>query len=225
MSQQIYPCGAATFLDTDFPALGSTLQKRRKEAYMRGISKPFLREVPQAGPGASKLLQNGLSSSIHVPSTIIPNCPSSKERHGASSSKDKSSLQPPSATTELSCPTYAQVLSQSSLTKPSQSEHQDELKQQVAHILARHPEGMSLFQFRAAYSTTYQNHLPLGNASSAKQRLLEMSDIVCVKGYGVQTLILPVSPEEPSTKPGPPVLSTTENAAMILATAVLQLDF
>ncbi|XP_077169954.1 uncharacterized protein LOC143825650 [Paroedura picta] len=221
------------------PHVQSRVESTKKVAPPRatpgvgGISKPLFREDTKAGPGASRLLQNGLPSGIPVPSAVIPKCPSSKEKHGASSGKEKSAPQPhsdipaqqlnthqlggQSVTGKSSCPTYAQVLSQSSLTKPSQSEHQDELKQQVAHILARHPEGMSLFQFRAAYSTTYQNHLPLGNASSAKQRLLEMSDIVCVKGCGVQTLILPVSPEEPSTKPGPPVCSTVENAAMVVA--------
>ncbi|XP_048374176.1 uncharacterized protein LOC125445258 isoform X2 [Sphaerodactylus townsendi] len=113
---------------------------------------------------------------------------------------------------ELPCPTDSQLLSTSS-TSPC-SEHLDELKQQVAHILSRHPEGMSLFQFRAAYSATYQHHLPLGNASSAKQRLLEMSDIVCMKGCGVQTLLLPVSPAEPPTKSGPRISSKVENGAI-----------
>ncbi|KAL8176285.1 UNVERIFIED_CONTAM: hypothetical protein K2H54_030123, partial [Gekko kuhli] len=201
-----------------------------------GISKPVFREGTKAGPGASAPLQNGLRSSKPAPSTVIPNHPFSKEQHGASSGKDKSSSQPhshipaqqsracqfggPSAAGELSRPTDAQVLSKSSMTKPSHPEHLDELKQQVAQILARHPEGMSLFQFRVAYSIAYQHHLPLGNASSAKQRLMEMSDIVFMKGYGVQTLILPVSPEEPPTKPGPPVFSREENAAVVLADAL-----
>ncbi|XP_060111668.1 uncharacterized protein LOC132583936 [Heteronotia binoei] len=195
-----------------------------------GISKPCFRQVTEAGPGALRPLQNGLHSGIPVPFTIVPNHPSFKEQLGASSDEDSSSSQPhsdipaqqssvcqfggPSAAREVSRPIDAQVPSKSSLTH---SEHLDELKQQVAHILARHPEGMSLFQFRATYSMTYQHHLPLGNASSAKQRLLEMSDIVSMKGCGVQTLLLPVSPEEPPPKLGPPVFSRVENAAMVLA--------
>ncbi|XP_025063562.1 uncharacterized protein LOC102384528 isoform X1 [Alligator sinensis] len=68
-----------------------------------------------------------------------------------------------------------------------------ELKQNVASILAQHPQGISVFQFRAAYSATYQHPLPLGPAASAKQRLAEMPDVVRIQGYGVQTLLLPVS--------------------------------
>ncbi|KYO23540.1 hypothetical protein Y1Q_0010103 [Alligator mississippiensis] len=48
-------------------------------------------------------------------------------------------------------------------------------------------------KFRAAYSATYQHPLPLGPAASAKQRLAEMPDVVRIQGYGVQTLLLPVS--------------------------------
>ncbi|XP_025063529.1 uncharacterized protein LOC102383801 isoform X2 [Alligator sinensis] len=73
-----------------------------------------------------------------------------------------------------------------------------ELKQNVAGILAQHPQGMSLFHFKQAYSTTYQHSLPLGLVASAKQRLAEMPDVVRIQGYGVQTLLLPVADSSPT---------------------------
>lgn len=90
----------------------------------------------------------------------------------------------------------------SNLTKDQSSKDLEEVKRQVARILAAHPEGMSLFQLRAAYSATYQQHLPLGNASSASQRLLEMPDVVHLEGCGVQTLLLPVLAAASPVKPG-----------------------
>ncbi|XP_077773347.1 uncharacterized protein LOC114583091 isoform X3 [Podarcis muralis] len=103
---------------------------------------------------------------------------------------------------------------ESNLRNSQPSKDLEELKQRVAHILAMHPEGMSLFQFRAAYSTAYQQHLPLGNASSAKQCLLEMPDIVRLEGCGVQTLLLPVSAKASPVKSNQPVPSEVENAAV-----------
>ncbi|KAJ7313816.1 hypothetical protein JRQ81_005539 [Phrynocephalus forsythii] len=103
----------------------------------------------------------------------------------------------------------------SSLIKDQPAKDLEELKRQVAHILARHPEGMSLFQFRAAYSATYQEHLPLGNASSAKQCLLKMPDVVQLKGCGVQTLLLPVSLAAPAAKSGQPASSAVEKTPTV----------
>ncbi|XP_054849142.1 uncharacterized protein LOC129338728 isoform X2 [Eublepharis macularius] len=198
-----------------------------------GVSKPSFIFGDVSVPEI--LAQKRSQASIPVPFTAIPIHPFSKEHHGASSGEAKSSFQAPSdipaqpssaghfggppPARELSCPTDAQLLSQSSLTKPPHFEDlsEQQVKRQVARILAMHPEGMSLFQFRAAYSITFQHPLPLGNASSAKQRLLEMSDIVCMKGYGVQTLLLPVSPEELPPKLGLPVVSRVENAARVPA--------
>ncbi|XP_026575009.1 mucin-17-like [Pseudonaja textilis] len=91
----------------------------------------------------------------------------------------------------------------------------DELKQQVAQILAKYPRGISLFQFRIVYSATFKQHFPVGNASSTKQRLLEMPDTVYIKGHGVQTLLLPVSPDVSPAKPGQPASSKVENVAVV----------
>ncbi|KYO23532.1 germ cell-specific 1-like protein 2 isoform A [Alligator mississippiensis] len=73
-----------------------------------------------------------------------------------------------------------------------------ELKQNVAGILAQHPQGMSLFHFKQAYSAAYQHSLPLGLVALAKQRLAEMPDVVRIQGYGVQTLLLPVADSSPT---------------------------
>ncbi|ETE60603.1 SPAPB15E9.01c, partial [Ophiophagus hannah] len=91
----------------------------------------------------------------------------------------------------------------------------DELKQQVAQILAKHPRGISLFQFRIVYSATFKQHFPVGDASSTKQRLLEMPDTVHVKGHGVQTLLLPVSPDVSPAKPGQSTSSKVEHVAVV----------
>ncbi|XP_038237043.2 uncharacterized protein LOC119846889 [Dermochelys coriacea] len=72
-----------------------------------------------------------------------------------------------------------------------------ELKQKVVAILAGHPGGMSLFQFRAAYSAAHQHPLPLGRTASTKQRLAQMPDVVRMQGCGVQMLLLPVDPNGP----------------------------
>ncbi|XP_034991754.2 nascent polypeptide-associated complex subunit alpha, muscle-specific form isoform X1 [Zootoca vivipara] len=107
-----------------------------------------------------------------------------------------------------------QLPRESNLMNSQPSKDLEELKKRVAHILAMHPEGMSLFQFRAAYSAAYQQHLPLDNASSAKQCLLEMPDIVRLEGCGVQTLVLPVSAKVSPVKSNQPVPSEVENAAV-----------
>ncbi|XP_033025484.1 uncharacterized protein LOC117058426 [Lacerta agilis] len=136
------------------------------------------------------------------PSSILPHQPSAWQSGGPSPlakevhSRDN---QPPR---------------ESNLMNSQPSKDLEELKQRVAHILAMHPEGMSLFQFRAAYSAAYQQHLPLGNASSAKQCLLEMPDIVRLEGCGVQTLLLPVSAKVSPVKSNQPVPSEVENAAV-----------
>ncbi|XP_067388814.1 uncharacterized protein [Emydura macquarii macquarii] len=78
-----------------------------------------------------------------------------------------------------------------------------ELKRKVGDILAGHPGGMSLFQLRAAYSASHQHPLPLGHTASTRQRLAQMPDVVRIQGYGVQTLLLPVAPDEPpGAEPG-----------------------
>lgn len=80
---------------------------------------------------------------------------------------------------------------------PQPSEDLTELKWKVGQILAGHPEGMSLFQFRAAYSAAHQHPLPLGHTASTKQRLAQMPDVVRIQGFGVQALLLPVTPDGP----------------------------
>ncbi|XP_053118745.1 uncharacterized protein LOC128330242 isoform X2 [Hemicordylus capensis] len=170
------------------------------------------------------------TKSLPVPSTTIPNCPSSWELSGTSGkTKNSSPLHsdvssqlasvcqfggsPPAK--EINYMFKAQLPSSSNLTDPHSLKDLDELKQKVAHILGMHPEGMSLFQFRAAYNATYQEHLPLGNASSAKHRLLEMPDVVCLKGYGVQTLLQLVSTKETPVKSAQRISSRVENAAVV----------
>lgn len=152
--------------------------------------------------------------SLSAPSTAIT--PVSQGPHGTILVRDESPSQPHSGISaqlssecqlrrtppaeELPSLSDAQQLRRSNLTGPHHSKDLDELKQEVAHILAGHPEGVSLFQFRAEYSAAFQKHLLLGNASSAKQCLLQMPDVVCLKGYGVQTLLFPVSSKESSLK-------------------------
>ncbi|CAM4689310.1 unnamed protein product [Lepidochelys olivacea] len=90
-----------------------------------------------------------------------------------------------------------------------------ELKQKVGAILAGHPGGMSLFQFRAAYSAAHQHPLPLGRMASTKQRLAQMPDVVRMQGCGVQMLLLPVDPNgPPGGEPGLALWIPQEAAAL-----------
>ncbi|CAM5130924.1 unnamed protein product [Natator depressus] len=90
-----------------------------------------------------------------------------------------------------------------------------ELKQKVGAILAGHPGGMSLFQFRAAYSAAHQHPLPLGRTASTKQRLAQMPDVVRMQGCGVQMLLLPVDPSgPPGGEPGLALWIPQEAAAL-----------
>ncbi|KAM7134349.1 uncharacterized protein RBU57_017437 isoform 2-T2 [Macrochelys suwanniensis] len=82
-------------------------------------------------------------------------------------------------------------------TRAQAPEDLRELKRKVGAILARHPGGMSLFQFRAAYSAAHEHPLPLGRTASTKQRLAQMPDVVRMQGCGVQMLLLPVDPDAP----------------------------
>ncbi|XP_078234242.1 uncharacterized protein LOC110086450 isoform X4 [Pogona vitticeps] len=124
-------------------------------------------------------------------------------------------LTEPSSSNKVSCQLDAKQLRKSILVKDQPSKDLEEVKRRVAHILATHPEGLSLFQFRVAYSAMYQQHLPLGNASSAKQCLLEMPDVVRLKGCGVQTLLLPISSPATPAAPGQPVSSTVEETSTV----------
>ncbi|XP_030400862.1 uncharacterized protein LOC115641673 [Gopherus evgoodei] len=91
-----------------------------------------------------------------------------------------------------------------------------ELKRKVGAILAGHPGGMSLFQFRAAYSAAHQHPLPLGRTASTKQRLAQMPDVVRMQGCGVQMLLLPVDPDEPpGAEPGLTLWIPQEAAALV----------
>ncbi|CAM2110198.1 unnamed protein product [Caretta caretta] len=90
-----------------------------------------------------------------------------------------------------------------------------ELKQKVGAILAGYPRGMSLFQFRAAYSAAHQHPLPLGRTASTKQRLAQMPDVVRMQGCGVQMLLLPVDPNgPPGGEPGLALWIPQEAAAL-----------
>nr|XP_042702665.1 uncharacterized protein LOC101932420 isoform X8 [Chrysemys picta bellii] len=90
-----------------------------------------------------------------------------------------------------------------------------ELKRKVGAILAGHPGGMSLFQFRAAYSAAHQHPLPLGCTASTKQRLAQMPDVVRMQGCGVQMLLLPVDPDgPPRAEPGLALWIPQEAAAL-----------
>ncbi|XP_066484344.1 uncharacterized protein [Tiliqua scincoides] len=168
---------------------------------------------------------------LSAPSVPIPNLLVAQNSPSAFSGKDKSSSQPQSDVSvqlssecqlrrfppmeELLSLSNVQLLGRPNLTEPHHSKDLDELKQEVAYILARHPEGVSLFRFRAEYSAAFQKHLPLGNASSAKQCLLQMPDVVCLKGYGVQTLLFPVSSSDSSLKSGQRIISGVEDAVAV----------
>ncbi|XP_044305876.1 nascent polypeptide-associated complex subunit alpha, muscle-specific form-like isoform X2 [Varanus komodoensis] len=184
---------------------------------------------PVAVDLVSQPTESCLRISKDIESPVISNFPSLRESHAASADKNpsqsvsgippqwpsicRSGGLPPAK--EAPSPSDARRPSEPSLTKPHPPKDLNELKWQVSRILAMHPKGMSLFQFRAAYSAIYQQHLPLGTASSAKHRLLEMPDVVCLKGYGVQTVLLPVSQQMSPAKSGQPASSKVENAAML----------
>ncbi|XP_032091147.1 flocculation protein FLO11-like isoform X2 [Thamnophis elegans] len=151
-------------------------------------------------------------------STMSLNLPSFHESPNTVSVKAKSSSvvrsQQPNPHQPSAKSVTEQILGNSHMTTFQPSTVQDELKQQVARVLARHPNGLSLFQFRIAYSAAFKQHFPVGNASSTKERLLEMPDVVCMKGQGVQVLLFPVSPDVSTAKPGQPASSKVENVAV-----------
>ncbi|KAL7977295.1 hypothetical protein Chor_009244 [Crotalus horridus] len=161
------------------------------------------------------------------PATMTSNFPSFQEPHNALSVKVKSSSRFPSIVLsqqayQLSANSHTEDLpSHSNVMTFQTSAVQDKLKQQVAQILAMYPEGMSLFQFRIAYSATFKQHFPVGNAASTKQRLLEMPDTVYMRGHGVQALLLPVSPDVSPAKPGQPASSKVENVAVVPSHALV----
>ncbi|XP_039185143.1 cell wall protein RBR3-like [Crotalus tigris] len=158
---------------------------------------------------------------------MTSNFPSFQEPHNALSVKVKSSSRFPSIVLsqqpyQLSANSHTEDLpSHSNVMTFQTSAVQDKLKQQVAQILAMYPEGMSLFQFRIAYSATFKQHFPVGNAASTKQRLLEMPDTVYMRGHGVQALLLPVSPDVSPAKPGQPASSKVENVAVVPSHALV----
>ncbi|XP_034278973.1 mucin-2-like isoform X1 [Pantherophis guttatus] len=202
-----------------------------------------LEEISEPASAISELFANGsqyqnASASVAVvppevnnlfhtnqsgPSTMSSNLPSFHEPHNTLSVKAKSSSlfssvvqsQQPNPRQPSAKSVTKQTAGNSQVATFQPSTVQDELKQQVALILARHPNGMSLFQFRIAYSATFKQHFPVGNAASTKQRLLEMPDIVYLKGHGVQALLMPVSPDVSPAKPGQPVSSKVENVAVV----------
>ncbi|XP_034278974.1 mucin-2-like isoform X2 [Pantherophis guttatus] len=204
---------------------------------------PDLEEISEPASAISELFANGsqyqnASASVAVvppevnnlfhtnqsgPSTMSSNLPSFHEPHNTLSVKAKSSSlfssvvqsQQPNPRQPSAKSVTKQTAGNSQVATFQPSTVQDELKQQVALILARHPNGMSLFQFRIAYSATFKQHFPVGNAASTKQRLLEMPDIVYLKGHGVQALLMPVSPDVSPAKPGQPVSSKVENVAVV----------
>ncbi|XP_034278975.1 mucin-3B-like isoform X3 [Pantherophis guttatus] len=206
-------------------------------------SAPDLEEISEPASAISELFANGsqyqnASASVAVvppevnnlfhtnqsgPSTMSSNLPSFHEPHNTLSVKAKSSSlfssvvqsQQPNPRQPSAKSVTKQTAGNSQVATFQPSTVQDELKQQVALILARHPNGMSLFQFRIAYSATFKQHFPVGNAASTKQRLLEMPDIVYLKGHGVQALLMPVSPDVSPAKPGQPVSSKVENVAVV----------
>ncbi|XP_062813289.1 uncharacterized protein LOC103279780 [Anolis carolinensis] len=187
-------------------------------------SKSQSQSLPLQAPSTPHQVKNTIHSSMRIP------LPSFHEVHNASPAKPNNSGQSisngphqkpnvclcgPPPMEEVSCQLDRQPSNKSKMTKDEPSQDQDDLKQQVAHILALHPEGMSLFQFRAAYSATYQQHFPMDNTASVKQRLQEMPDVVSMKSYGVQTRLLSVSRAMPSLKSGQPVSATMEKASVV----------
>ncbi|CAM4689355.1 unnamed protein product [Lepidochelys olivacea] len=78
-----------------------------------------------------------------------------------------------------------------------------ELEQNVAWVLRGHPGGISLFRFRQAYGAAYSHPFPLDSTASAKEQLAAMPGVVRVEGWGVQTMLFPVCPQElPSEETG-----------------------
>ncbi|XP_030400863.1 proline-rich protein 36-like [Gopherus evgoodei] len=78
-----------------------------------------------------------------------------------------------------------------------------ELEQNVARVLQSHPGGISLFRFRQAYGATYGHPFPLDSTASVKEQLAAMPGAVRVQGWGVQTMLFPVCPQElPSKETG-----------------------
>ncbi|CAM5173333.1 unnamed protein product [Eretmochelys imbricata] len=78
-----------------------------------------------------------------------------------------------------------------------------ELEQNVARVLRGHPGGISLFRFRQAYGAAYSHPFPLDSTASVKEQLAAMPGVVRVEGWGVQTMLFPVRPQElPSEETG-----------------------
>lgn len=78
-----------------------------------------------------------------------------------------------------------------------------ELEQNVAWVLRGHPGGISLFRFRQAYGAAYTHPFPLDSTASVKEQLAAMPGVVRVEGWGVQTMLFPVCPQElPSEETG-----------------------
>lgn len=78
-----------------------------------------------------------------------------------------------------------------------------ELEQNVARVLRGHPGGISLFRFRQAYGAAYSHPFPLDSTASVKEQLAAMPGVVRVEGWGVQTMLFPVCPQElPSEETG-----------------------
>ncbi|CAM2110196.1 unnamed protein product [Caretta caretta] len=78
-----------------------------------------------------------------------------------------------------------------------------ELEENVARVLRGHPGGISLFRFRQAYGAAYSHPFPLDSTASVKEQLAAMPGVVRVEGWGVQTMLFPVCPQElPSEENG-----------------------
>ncbi|CAM5173714.1 unnamed protein product [Eretmochelys imbricata] len=71
-----------------------------------------------------------------------------------------------------------------------------EIEQNAAWVLRGHPGGISLFRFRQAYGAAYSHSFPLGSTASVKEQLAAMPGVVRVEGWGVQTMLFPVCPQE-----------------------------
>ncbi|EMP41027.1 hypothetical protein UY3_01738 [Chelonia mydas] len=78
-----------------------------------------------------------------------------------------------------------------------------ELEQNVARVLRGHPGGISLFRFRQAYGAAYSHPFPLDSTASVKEQLAAIPGVVRVEGWGVQTMLFLVCPQElPSEETG-----------------------
>ncbi|CAM5173722.1 unnamed protein product [Eretmochelys imbricata] len=71
-----------------------------------------------------------------------------------------------------------------------------ELEQNVARVLRGHPGDVSLFRFHQAYGAAYSHPFPLDSTASAKEQLAAMPGVVRMEGWGVQTMLFPVCPQE-----------------------------